>query len=124
MEKKRFIINGDGTVTDTKTGLMWQQETAGPIPWEAAMSYCKDLTLGGHTDWRDPNINELQSLVDYIRYNPAKDIAAFPGTKSSYDSSSATYVSSTAYAWCVDFHDGYVSDFHKSFGCYVRAVRG
>ena len=77
-----FVVNGDGTVTDTSTMLIWQQQTAGSMTWEAAISYCEGLSLGGHDDWRLPNTNELQSLVDYTRYYPAIDTAAFPDTMS------------------------------------------
>jgi hypothetical protein len=44
-KNKRFITNGDGTVTDTITGLTWQQETAGPMTWEEAQEYCAKLEL-------------------------------------------------------------------------------
>jgi hypothetical protein len=63
-----FVDNSDGTVTDTSTGLMWQQATAsGTYTWEQALTYCENLTLpaGGYSDWRMPNRNELQSIVDY-----------------------------------------------------------
>ena len=42
-----LVDNSDGTVTDTATGLMWQQETAGSRTWEAALSYCENLSLAG-----------------------------------------------------------------------------
>jgi len=45
-----LIDNGDGTVTDTKTGLMWQKAEAGTKPWEAALAYCETLGLAGHSD--------------------------------------------------------------------------
>ena len=50
-----YIDNGDGTVTDTGTGLMWQKATApGTYTWEAALVYCENLNLANHTDWRFP----------------------------------------------------------------------
>jgi len=118
----RLVINSDGTVTDTSTGLMWQQKTAGEMTWEAAMNYCENLSLGGYDDWRLPNRNELQSLVDYTRYDPAIDTAAFPDTMSSYYWSSTTFAYDTYYAWCVGFGDVHYGD--KSGSYYVRAVRG
>ncbi|MCX5896253.1 MAG: DUF1566 domain-containing protein, partial [Proteobacteria bacterium] len=67
-----FVDNNDGTVTDTDTGLMWQKGTApGTYVWQQALSYCQKLTLAGHNDWRLPNRNELQSLVDYSRFDPS-----------------------------------------------------
>ncbi len=63
-----FVDNGDGTITDNATGLMWQQADDGQSrDWENALSYAESLTLAGHSDWRLPNAKELQSLVDYTR---------------------------------------------------------
>ncbi len=63
-----FVDNGDGTITDNATGLMWQQADSGSgINWEAALAHAEGLTLAGHDDWRLPNAKELQSIVDYTR---------------------------------------------------------
>jgi hypothetical protein len=60
----RFFDNGDGTVTDCNTGLMWQQVTnSGNGTWNAGGNYCNDLVLGGHDDWRLPELSEMQSLA-------------------------------------------------------------
>lgn len=63
--------NGDGTITDLNTGLMWQKTTEakatsleGRVTWYEAEEYAKNLRLGGYTDWRVPSIKELISLVD------------------------------------------------------------
>jgi hypothetical protein len=50
-----FIVNGNGTVTDTITTLLWQQKDGGEMTIENATLYCDTLTLGGFTDWRLPN---------------------------------------------------------------------
>ena len=66
MASDRYVDNGDGTVTDTKTGLMWAATDNGePINWNDARSYCQNYSGGGHTDWRLPTLAELASL-----YNP------------------------------------------------------
>lgn len=57
--------NLDGTVTDLDAGLMWTQVPASARNWNAALSYAEGLTLEGYSDWRLPNIKELQSLVDF-----------------------------------------------------------
>jgi hypothetical protein len=119
-----FTDNGDGTVTDNTTRLVWQQAAADSRDWEAALSYCEGLTLANQSDWRLPNIKELGSIVDRSQSSPAIDTTAFPGTQSSYYWSSATYVSDTSLAWRVDFYDGYVSYDDKDYGYYVRCVRG
>lgn len=61
----RFKANGDGTVTDTKTGLMWAAKDSGkPINWANAKQYCATFSAGGHRDWRLPTHNELAGLYD------------------------------------------------------------
>ncbi|MBT8349934.1 MAG: DUF1566 domain-containing protein [Deltaproteobacteria bacterium] len=65
MASDRFLNNGNGTITDAKTGLMWAAKDNGiPINWPDALSYCQDCNSGGHTDWRMPTLAELMSLYD------------------------------------------------------------
>jgi hypothetical protein len=71
-----FVDNGDGTVTDHATGLMWQKEDSGQaMDWQAALAYAAHLGLAGYNDWRLPNAKELQSIVDYTRAPDATDAA-------------------------------------------------
>ena len=120
-----LVINGDGTVTDTSTGLMWQQATApGTYTWEQALTYCENLILNNdgqwtsntpnasgakYSDWRLPNSNELQSIVDYSRYNPSIDTTYFPGTVASDYWSSTTNAYVTNGAWNINFGTGYMN---------------
>ncbi|MBL0024063.1 MAG: DUF1566 domain-containing protein [Saprospiraceae bacterium] len=61
-----FADNGDGTITDNATGLMWQKTDDGnTYNWQNALSYAENVTLAGYSDWRMPNAKELQSIVDY-----------------------------------------------------------
>ncbi|MBF0238256.1 MAG: DUF1566 domain-containing protein [SAR324 cluster bacterium] len=76
------------------------------------------------TDWRLPNRNELQSLVDYSKSNPAIDTTAFSNTNSSYYWSSTANAYSTSNAWYVNFYNGYVYYGNKTYSYYVRCVRG
>lgn len=63
-----FIANGDGTVSDLATGLLWTQADSGStLDWPSALDYCERLVLAGRDDWRLPNAKELHSLVDYSR---------------------------------------------------------
>jgi hypothetical protein len=101
---------------------MWQQATApGTYNWEEALTYCENLTLpaGGYSDWRLPNRNELQSIVDYSRFNPAIDTNFFSDTAAAYFLSST----SSPAAWSVAFNNGTVYYWHKGSRGYVRAVR-
>ena len=66
--KNDFIDNGDSTVSDLATGLMWQKADDGIArDWQESLEYAEDLNLGSYDDWRLPNAKELQSIVDYSR---------------------------------------------------------
>ncbi|MBN2106604.1 MAG: DUF1566 domain-containing protein, partial [Deltaproteobacteria bacterium] len=120
-----FIDNGDGTVTDTDTGLMWQQDTASDnYTWEQALVYCEALDFAGHTDWRLPTPKELTTIVDFGESDPAIDESVFPGTASWLYWSSTTEDSNGSWAWAIGFYYGYVRDHQKTEDTYkVRAVR-
>ncbi|MDO9265179.1 MAG: DUF1566 domain-containing protein, partial [Desulfosalsimonadaceae bacterium] len=121
------IDNGDGTVTDTATGLMWQQATdpSSPCAWVDALGNAEGLSLAGHNDWRLPNRNELQSLVDYTRSYPAIDSTLFPDAGFDLYWSSTTDIGSPINVWRINFQDGGVdSSVAKTDPYAFRAVRG
>jgi len=120
----RFIDNGDGTVTDNCTGLMWQKETApGMHTWQQALQYCEGLTFAGHDDWRLPNVRELGSIIDYSRFDPSIDPVF--GAESFWYWSSSTDIHQPYDAWIVHSQTGGVGDVDKEdYNAYVRAVRG
>ena len=72
-----FVDNGDATVSDRATGLMWMQGDSGhlsagtygdgALDWESSLAFCEGLSHAGYDDWRLPDAKELQSLVDYTR---------------------------------------------------------
>ncbi len=69
-----FVDNGDGTITDEATGLMWMQaEADSAMDWEHALAYADTLTLAGYDDWRLPDVRERQAIVDYSGVFPAVD---------------------------------------------------
>lgn len=72
-----FSDNGDGTISDAATALMWQQEDSGSdMEWDSALSYCENATTGGYEDWILPDAKALQSIVDYTRSPDTTDSAA------------------------------------------------
>ena len=112
-----------GIVTDSTTGLMWQDNEVGTlINWQGAIDRCEALTLGTHSDWRLPNINELTSLVDDTRYDPAIS-SEFQNTISYIYWSSTTYAFNADYAWLLGFTLGAQGGSRKTNSRYVRCVR-
>jgi len=72
----QFVNNGNGTVTDNSTGLMWMQNDNGTgLTWGNALSYAENFSYAGFSDWRLPDTKELQSIVDYTR-SPATTSSA------------------------------------------------
>jgi hypothetical protein len=68
MKSDRFQDNGDGTVTDTKTRLMWAKKDNGyDINWKDAKRHCETYRGGNYRDWRMPTLEELRSLDDPSR---------------------------------------------------------
>jgi len=121
-----FTNNGDGTIKDNYTGLMWQKmSSTSPMNWEAALAYSKTVTLSGKSDWRLPNIKELQSLNDVSRVKPSINKTFFPNiiTSAFYWSSTSQY-KTPAIAWDFNTDYGVVTYDDKSASKYVILVRG
>jgi hypothetical protein len=114
----------NGTVTDHRTGLMWQQSDDGKQrTWSKAKTYCNRLALGGHDDWALPGIEALQTIVDYSRFHPAIN-PVFDCRKNDFYWSSSTYAGNPEDAWVVYFGDGLAQWSKKDNDGYVRCVRG
>lgn len=64
---KNFKNNGDGTVSDLNTGLVWQQNDSGAstLVWNDSVAYCDGLDMSGYTDWRLPTVSEATTFIDY-----------------------------------------------------------
>jgi len=121
--QNHFIDKGDGTILDTFTGLMWQKYPA-QDEWEDALSYCDDLDLGGHQDWRLPTLKELDSILDLSRFDPAINPSYFPNTLSFRFWSSTTHITNDIHAWTISIYEGSNFDHIKTKTNYVKAVRG
>jgi hypothetical protein len=119
-----FLDNGDGTITDINTGLMWQQEDDDTTrTWEEALAYCEGVTLASYTDWRLPNIKALDSIVDVSKQNPAINSIYFYGTDSSYYWSSTNSMLVTDTAHNVNFLSGSSGRSSKTNVRLTRCVR-
>ena len=115
----------NNTVKDNLTGLMWQDDSAVTNytrNWQSAKNYCSNLNLAGQTDWRLPNIRELESITDHSRYNPSLH-TAFQNVSSNWYWSSITYANNSSRAWIVDFYYGYSGNSVKNGSPRVRCVR-
>jgi hypothetical protein len=130
----RFVDNGDGTVTDNCTGLMWQKDTAdtsgdGQLNdldhrgWCDAIAYCDNLSFAGHDDWRLPNVRELQSIVDYGLAFPDETHPVFTAVVAYYWSSTSV-AGFPSDAWTVGFSIGLICHEDKLCDQFIRAVRG
>ena len=130
----RYVDNGDGTVTDNLTGLIWLQNANcfGTTTWDNALAASDSLANGlcGLTDssltgdWRLPNARELTSLVDYGQYDPT--IASghpFTGIQSAIYFTSTTFAFSSNLFWGVQFISGYTYIETKTINYYVWPVR-
>lgn len=112
-------------LTTEQTGLTWQRQDDGIARnWVDALSYCEQLTLAGKSDWRLPDIKELESLTDDRQHTPAIDTAAFPNTKTAGYWSSTSLADNPRFAWFVYFNNGYVNPVDKTHAYYTRCVRG
>ncbi len=109
-----FIDNDDGTITDVATNLMWMQDDNGSgVEWSDALDYCETLEHENYSDWRLPDVKQLQSIVDYSGVYPAIDENYFDFTELAenenyyYWTSTSAYFSESesdyVYAWYVAF---------------------
>lgn len=131
MSAARFVVSEDAkTVTDTQTGLTWSRNDVGDgdlefAEAEAAIAKLNAETFAGQADWRLPTVHELFGLVDLTRTGPAIDVEAFPTcARDWYWTGTPHAWSPSACAWAVGFYLGVAYNFHRGYGCRVRAVRG
>jgi len=111
---------------DNKTGLMWQDNSAAKYvqkDWNGAMSFCSQLQLGGHDDWRLPNIKEL---IQILSLKP-RDGGMRKGFNylggSGYYWSSSVHESNEEFAWMMNFKRGYEYVNYKTYERHIRCVR-
>lgn len=130
----QFVDNGDDTIVDINTGLIWQKCTNGlsgsscqtgtatQMNWASALTVCNGLSLNGKT-WRLPNINELKTIIDVTTSSPSTNTTFFPVTQLGNYWTSSTYTTTSA-AWVVPFGAStfYATNLAKSSNAYTRCV--
>ena len=126
-----YTDNGDGTITDDVTGLMWQKTDGGSVVWEDAIAYADLLSLAGHQDWRLPTSDELFGILDHSQHNPALDITCFPPSGAQYWWTCKTRADDPSRVWVVNEGGGIgahrMSESDHAGGdkrIHVRCVRG
>jgi hypothetical protein len=121
-------------VRDDVTGLVWEGKNAVEPRSAAAVltyanvaayvSYVNSIALCGYTNWRVPEIQELQSIVHFGEWNPSQDAEWFPNAApQNYWSSTSSTVSNTAQNWAIDFYDGKYQRISRTSSARVRLVR-
>jgi hypothetical protein len=126
------ISNGiDEMVRDNLTGLMWSRTphllngNSDAMDWNLAIDFCNGLEFAGHSDWRLPNVRELNSLVDYGRINPPLPSGhPFEGIRSGEYWSSSSLGDEPMMAWIVAFSQGGAQSTGVEGERYVWPVRG
>lgn len=120
-----FTDNGDGTITDNLTELVWQKTpNIQTQNWENALVYAENLSLANLSDWRLPNIKELQSLNDESRTNPSINSSFFPSIGVNNYWSSTSLPNQTTNAWYLNTQFGISTYSSKTTANYVLCVRG
>ncbi|MCK5680177.1 DUF1566 domain-containing protein, partial [bacterium] len=124
--KNQIITNHDGSVTDLSNSLTWFIYEGAPATWQSALYNCNGSMALDNGDWRIPNINELQTLIDHSQFDPSVNAGLFPHlTGDRYWSSTTRIDRADDYskALTVDFNSGAVQyndklEEHKAI--YVR----
>ena len=131
----RFVDNGDGTITDKASGLMWVKEpgaigglfgtpgSPSQMAWELAIIQCNNLNYAGHIDWRLPNIKELFSIIDFGATNPTIDENFFPSTQVLKYWTSTSEHAFTDAKWTINFNDAVTASLFYTDTYYLRPVR-
>jgi hypothetical protein len=101
-----FTNNGNGTISDNVTGLMWQQADDGEMIYENAAPYCDALNFAGYTDWRLPSPVEGFSILNLQNNNPALNTTFFTTSVAEYWWTNKTQVNDNTKVWCTNAGGG------------------
>lgn len=115
-----FVDNTNSTISDTATGLMWQQDDSASTNWDNAVANCEAATTAGYTDWRLPNTKQLQSIVDYTRSPDTSNYAAIDLNFNVTSFTNEENITDWGYYWAstthVDNNDDGTNATYLSFG--------
>lgn len=118
-----YIIHTNGTVTNTRTGLMWKQAIEGKHNWhDAIKKFGDNVSFAGYNDWRIPTIDELITLLDSIHQNNI-DPTAFPNTEATSFWSKSPLIKNNNFLWCINFKYCSKVWYSKDNSFQVRLVR-
>ena len=118
-----FTDNSNGTVTDSRTDLMWAQSDFSVMDWEGALAFAETSSYASYDDWRVPNIKELRSISDDTESNPSVDATYFGFITSINYWASTTESNNSTRAWDIDYSSGLVSYAEKTLDRGVLLVR-
>lgn len=135
----RFTDNENGTITDIKTGLMWKKceegitgsacdgGVASKLTWQKALQRAQEINLNGgfagYTDWRVPNIKELDSIAERQCFDPSINLSVFPNAQTMYLWSSSPDIRNDYNAFAYSFYNGYFEEMFKYNENSIRLVR-
>jgi len=118
-----LVDNGDETISDTATGLMWQKsDNGGGVSWESAINYCENLSLANHSDWRLPNAKELHSIVDYTRSPDTSSSAALSSLFNATPITNEEGVSDYGFYWSSTTHKNMQNGANGVYISFGRAM--
>jgi hypothetical protein len=106
INQPNYTDNGNGTITDNVTGLIWQKTDGGEMTFDNAITYCSSLSLGGYSDWRLPSPIEAFSILDLQRNNSALNTTYFPSSGAEYWWTNTLQVGDNSKVWCTNSGGG------------------
>jgi len=132
-----YVLKNDGTAIHEVTGLIWMRCSLGQewngstctkdpqlYTWGGALQAASRINFAGFSDWRVPNKNELETILEERCNSPTINQAVFPATPPFYFWTSSPYAGLGDAAWSIDFGYGSINASIKNGQLNVRLVRG
>ncbi len=125
----QFIDNGDGTISDYSTGLMWMKydnagidDLASGLDWQEALQWAESLDYAGYDDWKLPDAKELQSIVDYTRSPDTTQSAAINPMFDSTQITNMADMTDYGYYWTSTTHAENDRGHYAVYLCFGRGM--